>query len=138
MERRLLLAIILTTLLSLAAVSPVAAKKDQVRNDQVTTSPGVQIVFSATERRLITQYFASPEAARSMNAKPLPPGIAKKVARGGALPPGIAKRYLPQDLDGRLPPVQVGTERVVVGTDVLLVQVDTGFVLDIIKNAFGR
>lgn len=121
-----------------AAVSPVAAKKDQARNDQVTTGSGVQIAFSVTERRLITQYFASPEAARSMNAKPLPPGIAKKVARGGALPPGIAKRYLPQDLDGRLPPVQVGTERVVVGTDVLLVQVDTGLVLDIIKNAFGH
>ncbi len=134
---RILLALLAATLIA-AAVSPVAAKKDQARNDQVTAGPGAQIAFSVTERRLITQYFASPEAARSMNAKPLPPGIAKKVARGGALPPGIAKRYLPQDLDGRLPPVQVGTERVVVGTDVLLVQVDTGLVLDIIRNAFGR
>ncbi|HZV93287.1 MAG TPA: hypothetical protein VFF72_08720, partial [Caldimonas sp.] len=66
--------------------------------------------------------------------KPLPPGIAKKLARGGSLPPGIAKRYLPRDLEVRLPPPPIGVARVIVGRDVLLIRVSTGAILDMIRG----
>jgi len=90
------------------------------------------LVFSVTERQTIVNYFASGTAER---AKPLPPGIAKKVARGGTLPPGIAKRYLPTPLDTRLPPCAPGTERLILGNDVLLVEISTGAIIDTIKQA---
>jgi len=51
------------------------------------------------------------------------------------LPPGIAKRYLPDDLEGRLRPMPPGVTRVVMGSDVLLVEISTGLIYDVIKSA---
>jgi hypothetical protein len=65
--------------------------------------------------------------------KPLPPGIAKKLARGGSLPPGIAKRYFPSDLMGQLPP-RPGQQWLVMGTDILLIDVATQLVLDVLHR----
>jgi hypothetical protein len=67
-------------------------------------------------------------------AKPMPPGIAKKIARGGAMPPGIAKRHFPTDLISRLPP-RPGQQWLVVGTDILLVDAATQLVVDILRQA---
>ena len=90
------------------------------------------VVFTPSEHAIITSYFARGGVPAG---KPLPPGIAKKVARGGTLPPGIAKRYFPRDLDERLPSPPIGMERVIVGSDVLLVQISTGAIFDIIRQA---
>ena len=68
-------------------------------------------------------------------AQPLPPGIAKKLARGGSLPPGIAKRYFPNNLLAQLPP-RPGQEWLVVGRDILLVAAATGVILDVLRDAF--
>jgi hypothetical protein len=64
----------------------------------------------------------------------LPPGIAKKLERGGQLPPGIAKRYLPEDLEGKLPPAAEGFERIESEGKVLLVEVATGVIVDMIDT----
>jgi hypothetical protein len=102
---------------------PVAAKPPQREQASV-----VDIVFSEIEKRLIREYYAG---GRVATADSLPPGIRKKLARGKPLPPGIAKRFLPGELEGRLP-VHAGTVRRVVGNDVVLVAVATGVVLDIL------
>ncbi|MDO8837917.1 MAG: anti-virulence regulator CigR family protein [Parvibaculum sp.] len=88
-------------------------------------------IFEADEARLIRDYFST----RPMDVKPLPPGIAKNLARGKPLPPGIAKRYLPGDLTARLP-MRTGYERRIVGDDVLLVSVVTGVIVDILNDVF--
>lgn len=67
--------------------------------------------------------------------KPLPPGIRKNLARGKPLPPGIAKRYPPDALLSRLPRYN-GYEWVVAGADLVLVQIATRVVADIIVRAF--
>lgn len=87
-------------------------------------------VFEAEEARLIREYFGM----HRMEAKPLPPGIAKNLARGKPLPPGIAKRYLPGDLSARLP-ARDGYERLLVGDDVLLISTATGIIVDILAGA---
>lgn len=92
------------------------------------------IVFSEIEKRLIRDYYRQHPAG---NVKPLPPGIQRKIARGGTMPPGIAKRYLPGELEGRLP-VRAGYERRIVGRDVLLVEQATGLILDILEGALRR
>src|SRR5690348_11509914 len=59
-------------------------------------------LITAYERSTILGYAQSHQSFGG--GQPLPPGIAKKLARGGSLPPGIAKRYFPNDLIGQLPP----------------------------------
>jgi hypothetical protein len=123
-------------LLALAAAIPAEAKnKKSTDGGRPSIIDSEEIAFTASQRTIILDYFASEGSAASSRSKPLPPGIAKKVARGGALPPGIAKRYLPQDLDVRLPPPPIGVERVIVGGDVLLVQISTGAILDMLRGA---
>ena len=104
---------------------------DGQQNDGVTAV----IAFTALEQSMIFNYFATGGEVGGPPPRPLPPGIAKKVARGGTLPPGIAKRYLPVGLNTQLPPPPAGCERIIVGTDVLLVQIATGAIFDLIRNA---
>ncbi len=94
------------------------------------TDVSLSISFGSDESRFIRDYFGSHPVA----AKPLPPGIAKNLARGKPLPPGIAKRYLPQGLLSGLPP-RPGYDRLLVGSDVVLVSIATGLVVDILVNA---
>jgi hypothetical protein len=109
--------------------TPVLAKPPQRQSPDLA-----DIVFTEIEKRLIREYYAG-----SGHAVPddLPPGIRKRLARGKGPPPGIAKRYLPSDLEGRLP-ARSGVERRVVGTDVVLVAIATNVVLDIIFDAIKR
>jgi Ni/Co efflux regulator RcnB len=104
---------------------------------------GVHAAFHEFERQMIYKYFKGhvyepvvyEERGGPPKKKGLPPGIQKKLARGGTLPPGIAKQYLPDGLIKQLPPPPHGYERRIVGSDVLLVAIDTGVIADIITDA---
>lgn len=119
-------------------------------------SAGVKASFDELERQMIYKYFGEHkeyvqvqeheyeheyehEGGSGKNnkhkKKGLPPGIAKKLERGGTMPPGIAKQVLPVSLEKKLPPPPQGYERTIVGNDVLLVQIDTGRIADIITDA---
>jgi hypothetical protein len=87
-------------------------------------------LITAFERTTILGYVQNNRAAFP-GTQPLPPGIAKKLARGGSLPPGIAKRYFPNDLLGRLPP-RPGQQWLVMGTDVVLLDTATQIILDLL------
>jgi hypothetical protein len=65
----------------------------------------------------------------------LPPGIRKNLARGKPLPPGIAKKMAPQGMLGRLPQ-HPGYEWQVAGTDLILVQLGTAIVADVLRDVF--
>ncbi len=95
---------------------------------------GLSIRFSNSEIRIINDYYRRYPAT---NVKGLPPGIAKNLARGKPLPPGIAKRYLPNNLNALLPSPYAGTNRLIVGNDILLVQVTTGLILDVLNNVLN-
>ena len=92
----------------------------------------VRVGFAPSERDVIVGYFRTHPA----DGRPLPPGIAKNLARGKTLPPGIAKRYLPPDLAALLPQ-RPGYEPWLVGGDVLLVETATGIVVDMILDIFA-
>jgi hypothetical protein len=63
----------------------------------------------------------------------LPPGIQKKLARGGTLPPGHAKRMhaLPSNCTARLPRLHRGMSRIIFGNRVILID-DSDQILDIL------
>ena len=67
--------------------------------------------------------------------KPLPPGIPKNLARGKPLPPGIAKKAAPSGMIPRLPK-HPGYEWQMAGTDLVLVQIGTSIVSDVLKDVF--
>ena len=69
----------------------------------------------------------------------LPPGLERQYQRNGTLPPGLQKRQLPDDLARALPRRRGDYDRVIVGNDVLLIQIATGVILDIMEGvASGR
>ena len=107
----------------------------------VAAGLSVEVVFSHDESTTIRAYFHSHEyqsgqGKKNKGNKALPPGIAKNLERGKALPPGIAKRSLPTDLLAGLPRVPYGYERVIVDTRVLLVEVATQIIHDVLTDVF--
>lgn len=86
------------------------------------------VIISAAERALIGEYYRS----HSVPVDSLPPGIRKKVVRGKPLPPGIAKRF-PSGLRAQLPG-HPGYDYRAVGADVLLVEVATGVIVDVVRD----
>ena len=100
---------------------------------------GVGVVFSDGEIEVISGYYKRDDALsyhgkQKKGRKGLPPGIAKNLGRGKPLPPGIAKQQLPVDLIAALPPVPKGHERVIIDGRVVLVEVATQVIRDMLTD----
>lgn len=107
----------------------------------------VSATFSSQEIQIISRYYhavalpAPPPGrgrGRAHDASGLPRGIAKNLARGKAVPPGIAKRPLPIELAAHLPPPPEGYERVVVAGKILLIEIATQVVHDVLTDVLFR
>lgn len=130
-----------------ASLGPASATPDSP-NARLASPPLAAIVpaasaqfgFDARTRVLIQDYYRS-------NPSSLPPGLAKKGAlprgepkqleRNGHLPPGIDKQSLPPELVRQLPPLPRGYDRMIVGADIVLVEVSTQTVVDVLHGVFG-
>ena len=111
-------------------------KAHDMPSEQMPASQAAVALITVTERTIIFDYvnqYRDTLVPAPGSAKPLPPGIAKKIARGGTLPPGIAKRYLPQNLLVQLPP-RPGYRWVVVDNDVVLIAAATELIVDILAD----
>jgi Ni/Co efflux regulator RcnB len=100
---------------------------------------GIQVIFTDGEVAVIQGYYQRQDALskhkhKHKKNKGLPPGIAKNLQRGKSLPPGIAKQYLPGDLQRALPPVPAGYERIVVDGKILLIEIATQVVRDVLTD----
>lgn len=101
-----------------------------------------RVAFNSTEQWLIPLYFQKirekqKRAARSKrNSRSLPAGLTQDPAKGDLLPaPILAELHpLPGPLIRDLPPARPGTDRVIAGKNVLMVNTATGEVLDILGN----
>ena len=107
----------------------------------VTAEVGVQVIFTAGESSIIRAYYQDNHATKpgkkkgKHGKKSLPPGIAKNLARGKPLPPGIAKQVLPAGLINLLPPPPHGFERISVSGKILLVEIATQVIHDVLEDA---
>jgi len=83
--------------------------------------------FSGAEIQIIRDYYsyAHDDGGKAKSGK----------QKQNALPPGIAKKALPGDLNRRLPPVRDGYERIIVDGRVLLVEIATQVIHDILVDA---
>lgn len=96
------------------------------------------VSLTASEASMIRAHYADTNRGNGRGrgrGNGLPPGIAKNLERGKPLPPGIAKQYLPQDILVRLPRAPDGLEYVVVAGKLLLVEIATQVVREILLDA---
>jgi len=98
---------------------------------------GIGVVFSDGEISVIRAYYrdhTARPAAKGKRGKSLPPGILKNLQRGKPLPPGIAKQVLPTGLIDLLPPAPRGYKRMEVSGKVLLVEIATHIIHDVLED----
>ena len=102
----------------------------------------VTVAFGDDDRRLIHDYYKKNKKIKKHKKLPpglakkekLPPGLQKQLKKNGKLPPGLAKRNLPHELEDRLSPIPRGYIRLKVGMDIVLMNVETDVVVDIIYD----
>ena len=100
---------------------------------------GVGVVFSDGEIQIISGYYKRDDALshhgkQKHGKQGLPPGIAKNLQRGKPLPPGIARQSLPAELTASLPQVPKGYERVVIDGRIVLIEVATQVIRDVLTD----
>ncbi len=102
---------------------------------------GVSVVFTDKEISVIRTYYRDHSVTNSKHGKgkkTLPPGIAKNLRLGKPLPSGIAKQVLPTSLIDLLPPPPHGYERVAIDGKVLLVEIATQVIHDVLEDLILR
>jgi Ni/Co efflux regulator RcnB len=107
---------------------------------------GISVEFSVKDISVIRAYYRDHSASYSQQGtgkkgngknkgpKSLPPGIAMNLQRGKSLPPGIAKQVLPTNLIHLLPAPPRGYERIEVDGKVLLVEIATQVIHDVLED----
>ena len=117
----------------------------------VSVQGKVEIVFTPQERQMIREYYSKEiiEQAGGVKGKgkkglppglakkeKLPPGIRKQLQRNGTLPPGLEKKMepLPKEVEVRMKQLPPEYTRVVIGTDVIILDKTTQKILDIIHD----
>ncbi|WP_162801174.1 anti-virulence regulator CigR family protein [Azospirillum brasilense] len=102
-------------------------RESQGRDSKGRASGGA---VSRGEVTIIRDYFV----AHPVGTTALPPGIAKKLARGQPLPPGIAKKMAPVELRQRVPVCMNGWECILAGADMLILDAVHGTIADIVRG----
>jgi len=94
------------------------------------TTVSATVVFRSGDVAVFRDYFV----AHKITAQPLPPGIAKNLARGKPLPPGIAKKVVPAGLIALGPKLDRDTTLSIFGD--VVVAMKGGVVIDILGGVF--
>jgi hypothetical protein len=124
--------LVLPLAVALAVSAPADAQSPKSKKAQggpPKAEQTVSVLFGSAAEREIRSYFQT----NPMTPQGLPPGIAKNLARGKPLPPGIAKRAVPGGLRTRLPSYP-GHEVIIVDRDVILVDIATQVIVDILTR----
>ena len=110
---------------------------DDRRYDNRRDDISIQLYFGNNDRRIVNEYYAPefrsghcpPGLAKKGNGC-MPPGQARKWSKGHPLPRGVAYYELPPDLVYRMPPPPRDHRYVLVGSDILLLSIGSGIVVD--------
>lgn len=116
------------------------------KEKEIISGPGIKVVISSNEREIIQKYVSSCDEKKG---KSLPPGLQKKVARGGELPPGWQKKLnkgevmpvevykeckaLPPELVVKLPPLPKGVINVAIDGKIVRLMEATREIFDVFE-----
>src|SRR5687768_13182035 len=101
-----------------------AAKKESVARE--VTPEATYVHFSIGEQQVIRQHYAP-------RYRSLPPGLRKKVARGGQLPPGWQKKIepFPFEIERRLAPMPSDCGRGVIDGHAVIYRTGSQRIIDV-------
>jgi hypothetical protein len=105
--------------------------KANPKNTKDQPTVAVRVVFHDSDRGVFREYYS----AHRDGVKPLPPGIAKNLARGKPLPPGIAKTRVPDAVLVKLPWRPPAYSVFLFGDRIVLLDAG-GLVADIMESIF--
>lgn len=121
--------VIVGLLLAAVAVAPSSTSAQKQKNqDRHTDHSLVSLSIGISSQ--IRDFYSSRPAS---GVKALPPGMRNRLAKGKPLPPGIAKQVAPPALRSHLD-LPRGYDLVEVGLDVILVEVATGVIHDVLMD----
>ena len=131
------------------------AKKESAQADGAKKNAKKEakdLQFSEKDKEVLEDWQKG-NASWKKSKKKLPPGLQKKVDRGGELPPGWKKKLevgtvlepevdevaqtLPEEILARLPEIPEDTEIVQVGGEIVRVIESTREIVDILSNGIG-
>lgn len=112
----------------MATTAPDVEAQRRGNGQGVTAS--VEVTLSSDLQSQVRAFYSSRPAS---GVEALPPGIRRRLERGKPLPPGIAKKSAPPELLNQVE-VRDGFDLVEVGLDVLLVEVATGVIHDVLMD----
>jgi Ni/Co efflux regulator RcnB len=112
-------------------------RSEQRHYDDRRGDISIQAYFGNNDRRIVNEYYVPefrsghcpPGLAKKGNGC-MPPGQARKWRKGYPLPQGLVYYDLPPDLIYRMPPPPRGHRYVRIGSDILLLSIGSGIVID--------
>ena len=118
-----------------------AKASSQQAYDDGGGSVSIEFRFGDGDRRTAQEYYQNrapgqkcpPGLAKKGNGC-MPPGQAKKWARGRPLPKDVVIYDLPSDLRRRFPPPPSGHRYVQIGADILMIAIGSSMVVDAIED----
>ncbi len=119
-----------TVLLSGCVVPPPRHAEVRAHERGYLSNHPVRVVFTDRDRAIIRNYYDE-------RRRHLPPGHARQMAEG-RVPHGQQNRYLPYDLERRLPPLPEGYVRVLINADVAIMNVRTHAIVDVMRGIAGN
>ena len=125
------IAVALLLLMPFAAILTAHQGKGHKKDNQTSAKAepvahvSVNVVFAPADVVILRDHYAP----RYRN---LPPGLQKKVARGGELPPGWKKKFepFPVAIEHRLVPLPVGYRRGVIDAHAVIFNTRTNVIVD--------
>ncbi len=111
-----------------------SAKQDE-STFHPTKDSSLSLRFSSDDLNIVIGWFANNTQAAAANDS-LPPGLLRQLRERGHLPPGLAAKPLPPGLAKKLTPAPRGFDHVLIGHDLVLVELATGSIADVIRNVF--
>ena len=92
--------------------------------------------FGDSDRSYVQDYYRHSLPPGLAKKGKVPPGHAKRMARGMAWPPGVAYDPLPLSLQRQLSPLPKGYARFIVGEDVVIVDMNARLIVDVVNLLF--
>ena len=102
------------------------AKQERSKYERDAVRASVHVVFTSSEVTILRNHYAS-------EYRSLPPGLQKKVARGGQLPPGWRKKFkpFPSVVERRLPALPPAHRRGVLDGHAVIYNTRSNVIIDV-------
>ena len=102
--------------------------------DAATAETGANRITSA-DRAAISRYFEGRWSLANVTRQARPTKLRRRWMIGGKLPASVHTDGLPRELEEKLSPLDAGFQRLLVGCDVLCVDVTNCRIVDVMHNA---